>query len=456
MKDAAGRVYQEGKIGSTRRELDEWIRTMPQPRTIAMEATIFTGWIYDHLLPHAEKVKVAHPLMLRAIAAAKKKNDRIDAGKIADCLRCDFLPECHMATTEIRDRRRTLRYRSALFSNQRLILRETQRAVTPLGGVAVFVVFLHRLGFVEKLRQHMPIQLKSPNHIDPTATFTAFLIAVLAGARRFAHANWLRGDRALHALLGLSRFPIDDTIRNFFRRFGLGDVHRLFDPLAEWQMERLPQRSGGYSLDLDSTVFERYGNQQGSLKGHNPRKHGRPSHHPLLAVLAEAHFLLHGWLRSGNCGAARGVVEFLQEALALWGQRQMIRLVRADAGFFEDKLLSFLEQRSLPYIVVARLTKWIKREAQRVPTWKTLDGSFSVGEFRVQLLGWERARRFVGVRELVREGRNGVGFHTPSYADLIYTFAKRTDVRDHINEPRLRELRTCDSPLFFLPCFIEL
>ena len=112
VKDADGRVFQEGKIGSTRRELDEWIRTMPQPRTIAMEATIFTGWISDRLLPHAEKVKVAHPLMLRAIAAAKKKNDRIDAGKIADCLRCDFLPECHMATTEIRDRRRTLRYRS--------------------------------------------------------------------------------------------------------------------------------------------------------------------------------------------------------------------------------------------------------------------------------------------------------------------------------------------------------
>ena len=59
--------------------------------------------IYDHLLPHAEKVKVAHPLMLRAIAAAKRKNDRIDASKIADCLRCDFLPECHMTSTEIRE-----------------------------------------------------------------------------------------------------------------------------------------------------------------------------------------------------------------------------------------------------------------------------------------------------------------------------------------------------------------
>src|SRR5215475_12657815 len=114
VKDATGGVFQQGKIGSTRRELDAWIGMMPQPRTIAMEATIFTGWIYDHLLPHAERLKVAHPLRLRAIAASKKKNDRIDAGKIADCVRCDFLPECHMASTESRDRRRTLRYRHLL------------------------------------------------------------------------------------------------------------------------------------------------------------------------------------------------------------------------------------------------------------------------------------------------------------------------------------------------------
>jgi hypothetical protein len=67
VKDAAGCVHQEGRIGSTRCELDAWVRTLPQPRTMAMEATIFSGWIYDHLLPHAEAVKVAHPLMLRSV-----------------------------------------------------------------------------------------------------------------------------------------------------------------------------------------------------------------------------------------------------------------------------------------------------------------------------------------------------------------------------------------------------
>src|SRR5579859_6982586 len=105
VKDGSGRIHAEGAIPATRLGLDMWMKTLPQPWTAAMEATIFTAWSYDHLQPHAAAVKVAHPLMLRAIAAAKKKNDRIDAGKIADCLRCDFLPECHMAPRAIRDRR---------------------------------------------------------------------------------------------------------------------------------------------------------------------------------------------------------------------------------------------------------------------------------------------------------------------------------------------------------------
>src|SRR5580692_1757304 len=94
---------------------------------------------------------------------------------------------------------------TALLSDERLILRETQRAVTPFGGVAVFILFLGKVGFVEAVRMHMPIRWKSPNHIDPATTYTAFLIAVLVGAKRFAHASLLRGDRALHALLGMNR-----------------------------------------------------------------------------------------------------------------------------------------------------------------------------------------------------------------------------------------------------------
>ena len=88
--------------------------------------------------------------MLRAIAAAKKKNDRIDAGKIADCLRCDFLPECHMASTEIRDRRRTLRYRHLLV-RQMVQMKNRISGLLMETGVSYNKQRLHKVGYFREL-----------------------------------------------------------------------------------------------------------------------------------------------------------------------------------------------------------------------------------------------------------------------------------------------------------------
>lgn len=150
VKDASGQIQQEGKVGSSRRELDCWMKMLPQPWTVAMEATIFSGWIYDHLLPHAVQIKVAHPLMLRAIAAAKKKNDQIDAGKLADCLRCDFLPECHMMAAELRDRRRTLRYRHLLV-RQMVQMKNRVSGLLMETGVEYNKQRLHKVSYFREL-----------------------------------------------------------------------------------------------------------------------------------------------------------------------------------------------------------------------------------------------------------------------------------------------------------------
>jgi transposase len=150
VKDGSGQIHAEGAIPATRFDLDRWMKTLPQPWTAAMEATLFTGWIYDYLLPHAAAVKVAHPLMLRAIAAAKKKNDRIDANKIADCLRCDFLPECYMASTQIRERRRTLRYRNLLV-RQAVQLKNKIAVLLMEAGVSYNKQKLHKVGYFREL-----------------------------------------------------------------------------------------------------------------------------------------------------------------------------------------------------------------------------------------------------------------------------------------------------------------
>jgi len=146
VKDSAGKVHSEGSLSATRLDLDVWMKTLPPPWSAAMEATMFTGWIYDHLKPHAAALKVAHPLMLRAIAAAKKKNDRIDASKICDCLRCDFLPESYMAPTAIRERRRTLRYRNLLV-RQMVQMKIKISALLMEAGVSYNKQRLHKAGY---------------------------------------------------------------------------------------------------------------------------------------------------------------------------------------------------------------------------------------------------------------------------------------------------------------------
>ena len=73
IKMANGSLISRGAIPATRLSLEEWMETLSQPWTVAMEATLFTGWIYDYLKPHAFDIKVAHPEMLKAITAAKQK-----------------------------------------------------------------------------------------------------------------------------------------------------------------------------------------------------------------------------------------------------------------------------------------------------------------------------------------------------------------------------------------------
>jgi hypothetical protein len=142
-----------------------------------------------------------------------------------------------------------------LFGGGKIKLCDTLRAVTPFGGLSVFIEFLARIGVVAELTERAPYQAKSPNHYEPGQILVAFILSVIAGARRFAHANQLRADLALHALLGMKRFPSDDTILNYFRRFNQGEIERFWRPLWSWLISRLPQVQKGLQLGFGLDHF---------------------------------------------------------------------------------------------------------------------------------------------------------------------------------------------------------
>jgi transposase len=51
-----------------------------------MEATISSGPIYDHVLPHAPKISGGSRAVAACARSGREENDQIDANKIADCL----------------------------------------------------------------------------------------------------------------------------------------------------------------------------------------------------------------------------------------------------------------------------------------------------------------------------------------------------------------------------------
>ena len=73
VRQADGTIIHEGVMEANRPAVDAWRKQLPDAWTAGMEATMFTGWIYDHLVSNGAAVKVGHAAMLKAIAAGKKK-----------------------------------------------------------------------------------------------------------------------------------------------------------------------------------------------------------------------------------------------------------------------------------------------------------------------------------------------------------------------------------------------
>jgi hypothetical protein len=278
----------------------------------------------------------------------------------------------------------------------------TRKPITAWGGMVVFAAFCETVGLRAALDRLLDgLGRTSPNALPVADHMLAFMVGVLTGASRFLHLERLRADTPLREMFGIRRFCAPSTYTRFFQGFTGQMREDVFFGLTRWALGLLPGRESGYTMDLDSTVLERFGEQEGVLPGYNPRRHGRPTHHPLLAGLAEARWLLHGWLRSGNVATANGVRAFMDECLALLEGVATLRLVRADNGFFDGKFLDYLEEKSLPYLVKGRMTKFVKLAVLGVSDWTRVGKGIEVAEARIRLLGWSRERRLVVIRQEV-------------------------------------------------------
>ncbi len=87
-----GIVRQLGRVRTTPDALRAFAEQLGPDDQVALEATINTFAIAKLLGEHAGRVVISNPLRTRAIADAKIKTDKVDAGVLAQLLAADYLP----------------------------------------------------------------------------------------------------------------------------------------------------------------------------------------------------------------------------------------------------------------------------------------------------------------------------------------------------------------------------
>lgn len=284
----------------------------------------------------------------------------------------------------------------------------TDHPITVWAGAILLRLYFELIGLRAALAPVLtPFTKTSNNQIPARDVLLAWWYGLALGAERFEHLTRYRRDPLLPRLLGLPRFPSPDTLRRFFTGFTYRRTTDVSEALMRLSLAAMRPILLGHTLDLDSTVFSRYGDQEGSLKGHHPVKPGRPSHHPLVAWLSERRRLLWATLRAGHAGTANGAREFLAQALTMLPPGHRIGLVRADAGFCVTAFLAALEARDLPYIIVARLTSVVRRlVVQRIPEaeWRAVARGIAVADIMASVPVWQgQRRRFVCLRQTLTE-----------------------------------------------------
>jgi hypothetical protein len=160
---------------------------------------------------------------------------------------------------------------SPLYPNIRFAF--TDHPITVWAGAILLRLYFELIGLRAVLQTTLAPLAKRSNHQIPVSdVLLAWFYGLALGAERFAHFTRYRRDPLLPQLLGLARFPSPDTLRRFCLAFTYARLTVVSEALMRQSLARMPRIALGHTLDLDSTVFCRYGGQEGREIGYTPQR----------------------------------------------------------------------------------------------------------------------------------------------------------------------------------------
>jgi transposase len=130
-----GKTIKQQTIHGRAEQVVQELARLDAPMEVVFEATGGYGPLHEKLSKVAKRVVMAHPAALALIWKSKRKNDRIDAAKLAKLLYLDAVPAAHVPSAAVRQWRRLIELRRSLV-RQRARIKNQVHALLRTCGIA--------------------------------------------------------------------------------------------------------------------------------------------------------------------------------------------------------------------------------------------------------------------------------------------------------------------------------
>ncbi len=279
--------------------------------------------------------------------------------------------------------------------------------VTPIGQLTFFIDFLKTANLYDSWIDDCPLQRTSPNASSKRDVLGTIFLSVLAEHKRYAHITAVRNDDVNPEILGMKRVMGCDTARRAFQNANHNVCH-------EWLKKHLrkcylPMLTEPWILDMDTTVKPLYGNQEGADVSYNPQKPGRPSHIIHTYAIGKTRVVLDGELLPGRQFQSKYTLPVLWNLLDSIPKENWPTLVRGDALFGNENVLSAMEERGLQYLFKVRKTPGVKQLINFCMTqsdnWVNADKGWEGIRGELLLKGWSKKRKVIILRRPLKKRR---------------------------------------------------
>jgi len=196
-----------------------------------------------------------------------------------------------------------------------------------------------------------------------------------------------------------------ETVSRFLGNFSYKTTH-MFREINFKVFKKLLSKSKltSITIDIDSSVVNVEGHQEGTAKGYNPKKPGNHCYNIQFAFCDELKAYITGFVRSGNTYTANGAAEMIKEIVAHIKSDDLEIMFRMDSGYFDENIIETIESAGCKYLIKGKQYPTLASQVTD-PSILFIKGEEGrkTAELFTKLDTWDKDRRFVVSRVLKPE-----------------------------------------------------